>query len=65
MSGRWRSDLYALIPWVKTDFIIDIGGSSVMVEYLLRVLIPSSGDTIVARKRYQVAYVIINALLLF
>lgn len=65
MSGRWRRDLYAPIPWVKTEIITDIGGSSEMVECLLRVLILSSGDTIVARKRYQVAYVIISALLLF
>lgn len=65
MSGRWRSDLYAPIPWVKTEIITDIGGSSEMVEYLLRVLIPSSGDTIVARKRYQVAYLIITAFFCF
>lgn len=52
MSGRLRSGLYVPIPWVKTEIITDIGGSSVMEEYLLRVLTPSSGGITVVRKRY-------------
>ena len=52
MNGRWRNAIYAQAPWVETEIIIGTGGFDVMGEYLLRVLTPSSGDTIVARKRY-------------
>lgn len=53
MSGRWRNALCGPAPWAETEIIIGTGGFDVMEEYLLRVLTPSSGDTTVARKRYD------------
>lgn len=52
LNGRWRKDLFAQIPSVKTEIITGIGGFAVMEGYLLKVLTPRSGDTTAARKRY-------------
>lgn len=52
MNGRWRSISYEPILWVKTNIEVGIGGFGATGGYLLRVQIPSLGDTIVAKKRY-------------